>query len=207
MCCRSPRCASTTLGITCARFRRRNRGFGTGRRAHTHAAAHTNTTQAHTHVHARMITDTPTHALAHTQLRAARRVTWSTGRAAEQSAAHNARATCTGHTIFSACNVHCPGRYTGRSDQLWAHPSHICAGTGLTPPTSAPGLGSPRPHLRRDPVEYGQVGSAHLFDLSFSQVGRCIQVRACLPRVRLQTMRACVRACVRASTRLRESTV
>jgi hypothetical protein len=32
----------------------------------------------------------------------------------------------------------------------WAHPTHICAGTGLTPPTSVPGLGSPRPHLRRD---------------------------------------------------------
>ena len=31
-----------------------------------------------------------------------------------------------------------------------AHPSHICAGTGRNPPTSAPGLGSPRPHLRRD---------------------------------------------------------
>ena len=31
-----------------------------------------------------------------------------------------------------------------------AHPSHICAGTGLTPATSAPGLGSPLPHLRRD---------------------------------------------------------
>ena len=27
---------------------------------------------------------------------------------------------------------------------------HICAGTGLTPATSAPRLGSPRPHLRRD---------------------------------------------------------
>ena len=26
----------------------------------------------------------------------------------------------------------------------------ICAGTGLTPATSAPGLGSPLPHLRRD---------------------------------------------------------
>jgi hypothetical protein len=32
----------------------------------------------------------------------------------------------------------------------WAHPAHICAGTGLAPPTSAPGLGSPRPHLHRD---------------------------------------------------------
>ena len=27
---------------------------------------------------------------------------------------------------------------------------HICTGTGLTPATSAPGLGSPLPHLRRD---------------------------------------------------------
>jgi hypothetical protein len=32
----------------------------------------------------------------------------------------------------------------------WAHPAHICAGTGVTPPTSAPGPGSPRPHLRRE---------------------------------------------------------
>jgi hypothetical protein len=32
----------------------------------------------------------------------------------------------------------------------WAHPSHICTGTGLTPPTSATGLGSPLPHLQRD---------------------------------------------------------
>ncbi len=32
----------------------------------------------------------------------------------------------------------------------WAHPSHICTGTGLTPATSTPGLGSPLPHLRRD---------------------------------------------------------
>ena len=29
----------------------------------------------------------------------------------------------------------------------WAHPGHICTGIGLTPATSAPGLGSPRPHL------------------------------------------------------------
>ena len=35
----------------------------------------------------------------------------------------------------------------------WAHPCHICAGTGLTPATSAPGLDSPRvlwPHRHRD---------------------------------------------------------
>ncbi len=34
--------------------------------------------------------------------------------------------------------------------QDWAHPSHICTGTGPTPPTSAPGLGATRPHLRWD---------------------------------------------------------
>jgi hypothetical protein len=32
----------------------------------------------------------------------------------------------------------------------WARPCHICTGTGLAPPTSAPGLGSPLPHLHRD---------------------------------------------------------
>ena len=32
----------------------------------------------------------------------------------------------------------------------WAHRCHICTGTGLTPATSAPGLGSPLPHLHRD---------------------------------------------------------
>jgi hypothetical protein len=31
----------------------------------------------------------------------------------------------------------------------WAHPSHICTETGLTPPTSAPGLGSPRSSFTR----------------------------------------------------------
>ena len=32
----------------------------------------------------------------------------------------------------------------------WAHPCHICTGTGLTPARSAPGLNSPLPHLHRD---------------------------------------------------------
>jgi hypothetical protein len=32
----------------------------------------------------------------------------------------------------------------------WAHPTHICLAIGLTPPTSAPGLGSSRPHLPCD---------------------------------------------------------
>ena len=36
----------------------------------------------------------------------------------------------------------------------WAHPSHICAGTGRTPATSAPGLGPPLPHLRRDSARF-----------------------------------------------------
>ncbi len=30
------------------------------------------------------------------------------------------------------------------------HPRHICTGTGLTAATSAPGLGSPLPHLYHD---------------------------------------------------------
>ena len=34
----------------------------------------------------------------------------------------------------------------------WARPGHICTGTGLAPATSAPGPGSPLPHLRRDPA-------------------------------------------------------
>jgi hypothetical protein len=32
----------------------------------------------------------------------------------------------------------------------WAHPCHICTGTGLAPATSALGLGSPLPHLHWD---------------------------------------------------------
>ena len=38
----------------------------------------------------------------------------------------------------------------GHRSAAWAHPCHICNKTGLTPPTSAPGLGSPLPHLHRD---------------------------------------------------------
>jgi hypothetical protein len=37
------------------------------------------------------------------------------------------------------------------------HLRHICAGTGLTPATSAPGLGSPPPHLRRDWTHSGHI--------------------------------------------------
>ncbi len=41
-----------------------------------------------------------------------------------------------------------------------AHPAHVCAATGLTPPTSAPGLGSPRPHLRQDWAHLAHVCAA-----------------------------------------------
>ena len=40
-----------------------------------------------------------------------------------------------------------------------AHPSHICTGTGLTPPTSAPGPGSP---AEPEPLATGAVGAAVL---------------------------------------------
>ncbi len=38
-----------------------------------------------------------------------------------------------------------------------AAPAHMCTGTGLTPPTSALGLGSPRPHLH-----WGWAHHAHI---------------------------------------------
>ena len=50
-----------------------------------------------------------------------------------------------------------PGRRGGRGYRVrrglhrdWAHPAHICAGTGRTLATSAPGLGSPQPRRHRD---------------------------------------------------------
>jgi hypothetical protein len=36
-------------------------------------------------------------------------------------------------------------------------PCHICTGTALTPATSAPGLGSPLPHLHRDCARPGHI--------------------------------------------------
>ena len=38
----------------------------------------------------------------------------------------------------------------GLKDEFEKGRAWVRAGTGLTPPTSAPGLGSPLPHLRRD---------------------------------------------------------
>ena len=63
------------------------------------------------------------------------------------------------------------GGYANKATHLhqdWTHPGHICIGTGLTPATFAPGLGSLRPHLHRDwaqplssgpdPLQYGGCG-------------------------------------------------
>ena len=55
------------------------------------------------------------------------------------------RRTRTGATSASGLGSAAPHLRRG-----WAHPAHICAGTGLAPPTSAPGLGSPHRHLHRD---------------------------------------------------------
>ncbi len=54
--------------------------------------------------------------------------------------------------LDKACLSVLIGLHRGKSHphRAWAHPRHICAETGLTPATSAPGLGSPPPHLRRD---------------------------------------------------------
>ncbi len=60
----------------------------------------------------------------------------------------------------------------------WAHPAHVCAGTGLTPPhlhrdwahpaTLAPGLSEPLPHLLRDlqVSNGGSVSGACAFEWS-----------------------------------------
>ena len=52
----------------------------------------------------------------------------------------------------------------GRAVHRWlqdpiGHPRHIYTRTGLTPATSAPGLGSPPPHLQRDCMQALSVGS------------------------------------------------
>jgi hypothetical protein len=64
---------------------------------------------------------------------------------------------------------------------------HICAGTGLTPATSAPGLGSPRPHLRRDCAHLSHVCPC---------VRACVHVRGsqrrCVIRCDVNVRRHCV---------------
>ena len=48
------------------------------------------------------------------------------------------------------CSPRSVKRCSGRRREIRPAGGHICAGTGLTPPTSAPELGSPLPHLHRD---------------------------------------------------------
>ena len=56
----------------------------------------------------------------------------------------------------SALGLTCPSHICSGAERLhqdWASLlAHICAGTGLTPPTSVPGLGSPLPRLHPDCV-------------------------------------------------------
>jgi hypothetical protein len=75
----------------------------------------------------------------------------------------------------------------------WAHPGHICTGAGLAPATSAPGLGSPLPHLRRD---FAMTPPGHRACLRYRRVkcskGRfCVEVfvRIMAPRVRIIAVR------------------
>jgi hypothetical protein len=51
--------------------------------------------------------------------------------------------------IIAANAQHAPARATPHLHQNWAHPCHICTGTGRTPATAAPALGS-LPHIYRD---------------------------------------------------------
>ena len=55
-----------------------------------------------------------------------------------------------------------------------AHPFHICSGTRLAPATSAPGLGSPLPHLRRDSARRAlrRLGQATRWALRHSEYMR-----------------------------------
>jgi hypothetical protein len=100
-------------------------------------------------------------------VRTARRVPVGLGRAL--TAALGLRHRASGHTCAKGLGSPRPNLHR---DWDWAHPAHICTGTGLTPattcagtrrtpatsapgrgsplPTSARGLGSTRPHLRWD---------------------------------------------------------
>jgi hypothetical protein len=54
-------------------------------------------------------------------------------------------------------------------------PAQICAGTGLAPATSAPGLGPPRPHL----VRYARGHASFLFNIDTDEGERSdVAVRA-----------------------------
>ena len=100
------------------------------------------------------------------------------------------------------CKLHStPRQPISHLHRDWAHPSHICAGTGLTAATSAPRLSSPLPHLHRDwarpshictatgltPAtsaprpDFGPIGPRFI-QWRRSPIGRCGDwARACLP--------------------------
>ena len=67
----------------------------------------------------------------------------------------SAHARCPGgHRMWAEPGYWAPTEQSGQAPQPhlhrgWAHPSCNCAEAGLTPATSAPGLGSPQPHLHR----------------------------------------------------------
>jgi hypothetical protein len=61
-----------------------------------------------------------------------------------------------------------------------ADPFHICTGTGLTPSTSAPGLGPPLPHLRRDRAHPCHIRPRTGLEPAASLL--CINSGACGPR-------------------------
>jgi hypothetical protein len=70
----------------------------------------------------------------------------------------------------------------------WAHPCHICTGTGLTPARSAPGMNSPLPHLHRGfvgprpcfPSDSALLAAAHRLHGS-SPLQQCAPLRPRLP--------------------------
>ncbi len=68
----------------------------------------------------------------------------------------------------------------------WARRCHMCAGTGLTPATSAPGLGSPLPHLRRP----GGRTRTHTFGPSVATLERSVGDSAATPTERESVQRA-----------------
>ncbi len=55
-----------------------------------------------------------------------------------------------------------------------AHPCHICTGTGLTPPTSAPGLGSPLLCLHRDSLVKYTTASRRVLPLELGWAVRSV---------------------------------
>jgi hypothetical protein len=74
-------------------------------------------------------------------------------RCRETSASHCAMCVVQYCLVFPHCatgTVISTGPLQPHLRRDWAHCSHICAGTGPTGATSAPGLSSPVPHLRRD---------------------------------------------------------